>query len=293
MDVWHPSSEGYLKIQGIRIFYRMFGESEKKGTIICLHGGPGCASDYMLPFTDLVRYGYKVVLYDQMGCGKSELPSKTSMTVERHVEELEGVRNALNLGKIHLVGNSWGGMLAIEYVLKYQSNVITITDSSGPSSIPILIDEIDKMNAKLPPEVQEVLKKYQALGEFNNPEYIKAAMVWYKRHFCRLSEYPPEVQYAVEQSQGPVYQTMFGPNEFLCIGVLRYWDRRDQLSKIKVPCLFTVGDFDEVAPSIMRSMHEAVKGSEFFILENSGHLTMWDNRDTNIEVVRNFLDKNA
>ena len=112
MKIWHPDAEGYANVLGLRIFYRVFGESGSKGTVLCLHGGPGCASDYMLPLSDLTRFGYKVVLYDQMGTGRSQLPTnKNLLTVEQHVKEIEGVRNALKLGKVHLFGHSWGATI--------------------------------------------------------------------------------------------------------------------------------------------------------------------------------------
>lgn len=107
------STEGYVDVAGYQFFYRSFGES-MKGAILCLHGGPGATHDYFLPLADLAQFGYRVILYDQLGCGKSQLPKNPALfTAERAVEDVEAVRRALNLGKINLVGSSWGGLLAI------------------------------------------------------------------------------------------------------------------------------------------------------------------------------------
>src|SRR4029077_9443387 len=124
MTTWHPSSEGYVKVLGLWIFYMVFGGKGEKGTVLCLHGGPGGTHESLLPMSDLTEFGYRVVLYDQMGCGKSEGPTnKTLLTVEQHLDEIEGVREALQLGNIHLMGESWGGMLGLAYALWHQTKL--------------------------------------------------------------------------------------------------------------------------------------------------------------------------
>jgi proline iminopeptidase len=289
--VVNHSSEGYLNVEGYRFFYRSFGEPVK-GTILCLHGGPGATHDYLLPLADLAQFGYRVVLYDQLGCGKSELPKNTALfTVERAVEEVEGVRKALNLGKINLVGSSWGGLLAIAYALQHQRNLKSIVTVGGLASVPRTTAEMQRMKSQLPADVQDVMRKYEELGDYENHEYLNAVEVFYRKHLCRLKEWPKELVYSLDHISKPVYLTMNGPNEFTIIGNIRYWDVTHQLHKIHVPTLVTGGRFDEVSPKEASSIHRGIKGSKQVTFPNSSHLPMWEEREKFIAVVRKFLDR--
>ena len=128
------SSEGHAKVLGFKLYYRSFGRPDK-GTVLGLHGGPGGTHNYLLPLTDLVQFGYRIVLYDQIGCGKSERPkSAKHYTQSRAVDEVEGVRRALRLGRIHLFGSSYGGVLALDVALKYQKSLRSLMISSGFAS---------------------------------------------------------------------------------------------------------------------------------------------------------------
>ncbi len=281
--------EGYANILGYKLFYRAFGEPTE-GTVLCLHGGPGGTHDYMLPLADLARFGYRVVFYDQLGCGKSELPKNPALfNVERAVEEVEGVRRALELRKIHLIGSSYGGLLAIAYALKYQRNLKSMVTVGGLASVPLTIAEMERLRSKLPRDVVDIMRKYEELGEYENAEYLKAVDVFYRKHLCRLQEWPKELLYTFEHLSRPVYGTMNGPNEFTIIGNIRYWDVTDQLQKIRVPTLVTGGKHDEVSPKVARKIHKGIRGSKLVVFRNSSHLPMWEEREKFIAVVRKFL----
>ncbi len=284
-------SDGYVSVQGIRLYYKIFGEA-KKGTVLCLHGGPGATHDYMLSLADLAGFGYRTVFFDEFGCGKSELPKNlTSFTIEYGVEEVEGVRQALNLGKVHLIGSSYGGLLAIAYALKYQKNLKSMVTIGGLHSVPLTVAEMERMKSQLPPDVVATLEKYEALGEYENPEYLRAVEVFYRRHLCRLEPWPKELVYSLEHISKPVYHTMNGPNEFTIVGNMRYWDVTDQLHRIRVPTLVTGGRYDEVSPKVARGIHKGIKRSKLVIFPNSSHLPMWEQREEFISVVRKFLDQ--
>jgi len=284
------TSEGYLNVEGHQFFYRSFGEPSK-GTVLCLHGGPGATHDYMLSLTDLTEFGYRVIFYDQLGCGKSDVPKNTALfTVERAVEEVEGMRKALKLTKINLVGSSWGGMLAIAYALQYQKNLKSMVTISGLASVPRTTAEMQKMKSQLPDDVQAVMRKYEETGDYENPEYLKAVEVFYRKHLCRLNEWPKELVYSLDHISKPVYLTMNGPNEFTIIGNIRYWDVTHLLHKIHVPTLITGGKFDEVSPVEARSIHRGIKGSRLVTFQKSSHLPMWEERERFMTVVRKFLD---
>ena len=283
------SPEGYVTVQGIRLFYKTFGELTK-GTVLCLHGGPGATHDYMLPLADLSKFGYRVVFLDEFGCGNSELPKNPALlNIEYGVEEVEGVRKALNLGKIHLIGSSYGGLLTIAYALKYQKNLKSMVTIGGLANVPLTVAEMDRMKSELPPDVVEVLKKYEAVGDYENPEYLKAVDVFYRKHLCRLPEWPKELVYSLEHISKPVYHTMNGPNEFTIMGNMRYWDVTNQLHTIRIPTLVTGGRYDEVSPKVARSIHKGIKKSKLVTFANSSHLPMWEEREKFITVVQKFL----
>ena len=282
--------EGYVKILGFNLFYRTYGRPTK-GTVLCLHGGPGATHDYLLSLEDLAQFGYRVVLIDQLGCGKSDRPRGTGLyTIAHNVEEVEGVRRALRLGTVHLMGSSYGGALAIATALKYQRNLRSLIVTGGLASVPLTVREMGRLVNRLPPKVRATIARYEALEDYRNPKYLAAVDVFYRRYVCRLPVWPREVTYSFEHLSGPVYFTMNGPNEFTIIGTIKDWDVTDQLPRIHIPTLVTVGRYDEVTPRVAESIHRGIKGSKLVRFEKSAHLAMWEERSHYIEVLRNFLD---
>jgi len=283
-------SEGYVNILGYKLFYKSFGEASK-GTVLCLHGGPGATHDYMLPLADLSAYGYRVVFYDQLGCGKSELPKNHALFVmERYVEEVEELRKVMRLGRVHLIGSSCGGQLALAYALKYQRKLRSLITIGGLHNVPMVFEEMQRMRKKLPPEVYRTMLKYEELGDYENPEYQKAVEVFYRKHLCRLEDWPKELTHSFEHLSKPVYHTMNGPNEFTIIGNIRYWDVTNELHKIKVPTLVTCGRYDEVSPKVARDIHRRIKNSRLRIFPRSSHLPFWEERDRFMNTVKKFLE---
>ena len=282
--------EGHVKVLGFRMFCRSYGEPTK-GTVLCLHGGPGATHDYLLSLEDLAQFGYRVVLMDQLGCGKSERPRGTSLyTIAHNVEEVEGMRKALRLGKVHLMGSSYGGALTIATALKYQRNLRSLVITGGLASVPLTVREMRRLIGRLPPKTRAILAKYEAREDYENPRYLAAVQEFYRRFVCRLPVWPREVVYSFERISRPVYHTMNGPNEFTIIGTIRDWDVTDQLPRIRLPTLVTVGRYDEVSPRVAGSIHRSIRGSKLVRFEKSAHLAMWEERAKYIEVVRDFLD---
>jgi proline iminopeptidase len=285
--------EGYASVLGFDLFYRQFGDPTK-GDVLGLHGGPGATHDYLLPLADLASHGYRVTLYDQLGCGRSQVPKDPALFVPEHyVEEVEEFRREMNLGRPHLIGSSWGGLLAIAYALKYQRNMSTLTTVGGLHSVPLTVREMQRMKKKLPAGVQKALVKYETLGEYENPEYADAVMVYYKKHLCRLDPWPAEVSYSLEHISKPVYGTMNGPNEFTIIGNIRYWDVTSRLRTIRVPALILGGRYDEVSPVVARELHRHIRGSELTIFPKSSHLAFWEERSAFMKRVVRFLGEHS
>ena len=279
-----------MKILGFRLFYRSYGKPTK-GTILCLHGGPGATHDYLLSLEDLAQFGYRVVMIDQLGCGKSDRPRGMKLyTIEHNVEEVEGVRRALQLGKIHLMGSSYGGALAIATALRYQRNLKSLIITGGLASVPLTVREMWRLVDGLPAKTRATIHRYDRKRDYQNPRYLNAVSEFYRSHMCRLPIWPREVVYSFEHLSKPVYYTMNGPNEFTIVGRIRDWDVTDQLPKIKLPTLITVGRYDEVTPRVAESIHRGIRGSKLVRFEKSAHLAMWEERSHYVEVLRTFLD---
>ena len=285
------SREGYAEVGGFKLFYRQFGEPER-GDVLCLHGGPGVPHDYMLPIADLAESGYRVTFYDQLGCGRSDKPpNKALFVMERFAEEVEGFRKVMSLGRPHIIGSSCGGQLGFEYALRYQRNMRSLTTVGGIHNFPLTIREMQKWRRRLPDDVRKTLERYEAAGDYFNPEYLKAVDVFYRKHVCRLDPWPKEVAYSIEHVSEPVYHTMNGPNEFTVIGNIRYWDVTDRLHTIKVPTLVLSGTYDEVSPAVARDVHKHIPQSELTIFRDCSHMPFWEARDTFMKRVARFLSK--
>jgi len=226
------------------------------------------------------------------------MPKKrTLFTVERYVEELEEVRQTLGLGKVHLMGWSWGGQLALAYALQHQENLRSIIGTGAIANMPLALKEILRLKSELPDQVRAALNKYEDKGDYDNPEYKKAVTEFYNLHVYRSPTVRQELKALREQywKEGGkfgslAYETMWGKNEFTCTGTLAYWDISDRLGEISVPSLVTGGRFDEVTPTVTQELKRLLPDSRIFIFENSGHVAFWEERAKYIEVVKDFLD---
>ena len=150
-----------------------------------------------------------------------------------------------------------------------------------------------RLKSEMPREIIETLEKYETEGDYENPEYLRALDVVYRKHLCRLPSWPPEVQHAMNNTSKPVYETMWGPNEFTLYGNLMYWDVTPKLGAIKTPTLLTCGRYDEVTPKVQQVLREGIKGSELEIFENGSHLTFWEEREKYMKTVEDFLGRNS
>lgn len=283
--------EGTIAVPGGRVWYQAIGSGGIP--LLCLHGGPGMAHDYINPLADLADERM-VVFYDQLGCGRSDRPDDPSLwTVDRSVAEVAAVREALDLDRIHLFGNSWGGWLALQYKLDRQPSLESLIISSSPPSVERAVREMNILRHRLPPDVARVLDEADAAGTFGSPAYAAATMVFYQRHLCRVDPWPPNVEYSMGEGfgSGP-YLTMWGPSEFGPVtGNLNGWDITDRLGEIRVPTLLTVGRHDEMWPSHMADMQAGIPGSELAVFEESSHMAFVEEREAYIATVRDFLHR--
>lgn len=263
--------------------------------LLCLHGGPGLSSDYLRDSHSRLAAGrFSVVSYDQLGCGASDRPDDPSLwSLSRYVEEVEMVREALGLGRVHLLGQSWGAMLAIEYALAYPDAIKTLILADGAASVPHLVGEQQRLRAALGPETVAMMQRHEAEGTFEHPEYTAAIDILTFRHVCRLRVWPDSLLRSVSGVNNAVYHALQGPNEFLFTGALKDWDRLGDLHRIDRPALVLCGQYDHVTPACSELMHDALPDSRLAIFPQSSHLPFLEEPEAYFEVLQFFLDQHA
>jgi proline-specific peptidase len=279
---------GYVDFRGYRTWYRFVGDLNSPDTpLLALHGGPGSTHNYFGPLEGLASER-PVVLYDQIGCGKSDRPTDIQWNVEVFRDEVAAVRDQLGLERIHLLGTSWGGMLAQEHVLSGAQGIVSLILSSTLANLALWNDEQAKLKAQLPPEVVETLDRHEAAGTYDDPEYEEAMGVYMDRHFYRGSLPRPELE-AMEKGRAPdVYHAMQGPNEWTTTGALKGWDTRDRLHEIDVPTLVVRGRYDMCTDPIAAELVNGISGAREVVFEHSSHTPVLEETDRYLEVVGDF-----
>lgn len=289
-----PVQEGFVSFRGFRTWYRRVGSGEASGKVplLCLHGGPGAAWDYLEPLEGLAADGRTVCFYDQLGCGNSDEPHDPSLyTMEVFVEEVGAVRRALGLDRVHLLGQSWGGMLAMEYALTRPEGLVSLTLADTMASIPQWAAEARRLVAALPDAVQQVICEHEAAGTTGSEEYKQACREYSRRYICRLDPRPECLTRMAGKPGDEVYEAMWGPSEFCLTGPLKDWDITDRLGEIKVPTLVFGGRYDEATPTITETVHRGIADSEWVIFENSAHFPHLEETERYLQVLGDFLGR--
>lgn len=282
------AEEGKISVDGHQVWYRRIGNGGIP--VLTLHGGPGAGHDYLEPLQGLAT-DRSVIFYDQLGCGKSDQPDDRSLwRIDRFVDEVDTVRRTLGLQQIHLFGHSWGGWLAIEYMLSRPQGVASLILASTSASLPQFVAETTRLKSDLPFETQQTLQRYEASRDYRHPDYEAAVLEFYNRHLCRLDPWPEPLLRSIENlNDNAVYETMNGPNEFIVIGNLKTWDRTDRLGEISVPTLITVGRYDELTPTCAETLHRGIPHSRMVLFEESAHLAHLEEPDKYRQVVADFI----
>lgn len=280
-----------IQIDGkYNVWTKKIGDSATK--MLTLHGGPGVTHEYLECFEDfLPQAGIEFYYYDQLGSAYSDQPKDKSLwTVDRFREEVEQVRVSLGLNNFYLYGSSWGGMLGIEYGLKYQQHLKALILSNMTASIASYVKYINELRRKFPPEIIEILEKYEAKEEYDAPEYQEVLFnQLYSKHICRISPWPEPVQRTFRHLNTEVYHTMQGPNEFVVIGTFKDWDRWNEIQNIKVPTLLIVGRHDTMRVEDIQRMGELIPNSRVVVCENGSHLSMYDDQETYFRELIKFI----
>ena len=286
-----PDETCRVAVDGGEVAVYSFGEGER--VLLVLHGGPGLPCDYVRDSHSVMAdHGYRVVAYDQLGCGQSDKPDDTSLfNVPRYVDEVEAVRSALGLGRVHLLGQSWGTWLATDYCLKYQENVASYVIANGSGCVPHTVAEMKRLRAALGPETVAMMQRHEAQGTTDHPTYEAAITILYHRHLCRLDEWPAPLQRSLDGINMDVYGTMWGPNEFCCVGTLKDWDRLSEMGRITVPCLIVSGLHDELTPEGAMLMQDVLPNAESVVFPSSSHTPFFEEPAAYFAALRGFLDR--
>lgn len=284
------TKEGFIEVEGGKIWYRIDGEGDKT-PVLLLHGGPGSSSFYLEPLKELSQ-DRPVIFIDQLGCGRStRITDTTLMTIEKNVEQLEQVRKALKLEKFYLYGHSWGTMLGMDYYLKYPKGIQGLIFSSPLFSTKIWTDDADTLIATLPEATQKAIRESERQKNYENEAYKEAMNVYYKAYVRRSDKSKSQQDTAAKFFGENVYNFMWGPSEFTATGNLLNYNRLKDLPKITVPTLLTAGEYDEARPSSVRYYTSLIPGAQFKEIPQAAHSTMMDNPKEYIGVLREFLKK--
>jgi L-proline amide hydrolase len=298
--------EGVMERQGLRTWYRVVASSHGEGghgesaglPVVVCHGGPGLTHDYLLQVAALSGYGRACVFYDQFGNGRSghrrSAPAEF-WTVDLFVQELQSLIEYLGLSDgYHLLGHSWGGMLALELAASRPKGLRSIVAADAFASSACHAAQVARLVDQLPTETRSAIERHEAAGTTASAEYQEAVRVFYRKHVCRTTPIPDEVRstLAALGDDPTVYQTMAGSSEFRLTGTLREWDIIDRLHLIRVPVLVVSGRHDEVAPGAVEQLWRGLASARWVIFEESSHMPHIEEHSRFIATVAEFLRQN-
>lgn len=283
-------------VGSFKVWTKRFGNNPRI-KILLLHGGPSMTHEYLECFESFFqKEGFEFYEYDQLGSYYSDQPTDSSLwTTERFVEEVEQVRKAIGAdnSNFYLLGNSWGGILAMEYALKYQLHLNGLIVSNMMASAPEYGKYADEVLSKqMNPEVLAEVREIEKNKDYSNPRYMELLMPeFYQQHLCRLKEWPEPVLRTMKHLNSSIYTLMQGPSEFGISGRLANWDRKADLKNITVPTLMIGAKYDTMDPKAMEEQSRLVKNGSYLFCPNGSHLAMWDDQEVYMEGVIDWIRK--
>src|SRR6056297_1874119 len=280
--------EFYLETKAGKIWGCVFGKEEKETPILVVHGGPG-----FLTMTETVEEFARdrpVYFYNQLGSHNSDKAiDKDKYSLEHFVEELDEVREKLGLKEVILMGFSWGTALICSYIFEKKLKGIKGLILSGPLLSSAMWEKDQKENIKrMPRVVQDAIEKGERNSDFGE-SYEEAMLAYYKKHLCRIAQWPESLNEAFSKLNMDVYLTMWGPSEFTITGKLKNFDIMDRISEIDIPVLLTCGDMDEASPKTCKDYQLAFENASLAVIPNSSHLHQVEQPEIYKLVVNQFL----
>lgn len=277
-----------------KVWTKRFGNNPRI-KILLLHGGPAMTHEYMECFESFFpKEGFEFYEYDQLGSYYSDQPTDSSLwTTERFVEEVEQVRKAIGADStnFYVLGNSWGGILGMEYALKYQGNMKALLVANMMASAPEYGKYAQEVLAKqFDPAVLAEIRAIEAKADFSNPRYMELLLPhFYKKHLCRLEEWPDGFNRTMKHANSVIYTMMQGPSEFGVGGRLVNWDIKNRLKEIRIPTLMIGAKHDTMDPAAMEAQSKMVQKGRYLYCPNGSHLAMWDDQQVFMNGVIEFI----
>jgi proline iminopeptidase len=281
------ATEGFVARSDGRMWYRRSGTAS--GTpLVLLHGGPGIGSFYLKPL-EALGADRPVVRYDQLGAGRSDVLVDTArFTIAKFVEDLDSLRAALGYERMHVLGHGWGSILAVEYYRANRDRVASLILGSPPLSAAAWTRHTRTLLATLPDTLQQIIAAREAAADFDAPDFAQATQE-YRGRYVWLRPSDTNLDSIVKTANRALYTHMWGPSDFTLRGTLRDYEAARHLRRVRVPTLFTVGEFDQAGPMNVRGLARLTPGATIEVIPDAAHMTTWDNPEATIRVVRAFL----
>lgn len=283
----------YSKIIKLESGQSVWTRSEGEGPIkiLLLHGGPGMTHEYLEPFSDFIKNKpIQIIYYEQLGSYYSDQPNDAKLwNIPRFCKEVEDVRQAWGLDDFYLYGQSWGGMLAMEYATRYGEHLKGLINSNMVDDMHDYETYINKLRDSMNPTDVDYMKSKEEENNTNDQHYNELVMKLYKSCICRLDPWPAAVKRSFDHTNEQVYVTLQGPTEFTITGSLKTWSIRDRLSNIKVPTLVLGGKYDSMNPDVIQTMADRFPNAKAHICPNGSHFSIWDDNKDYFKAIDKFL----
>jgi proline iminopeptidase len=279
---------GYIDVPGGKIWYNVVGTGHRTPLLV-LHGGPGGSSYYLKPLAALGA-DRPVIFYDQLGGGRSERPADTTLwRLERFVQEVAAVREALGLRRVHLLGHSFGTLILADYLETKPKGVRSVIFASPVLDMPGYVEDAEGLLRQMPDSLQQIITAAEQNGTTSSPGYREAMMVFRRRHLARKLPWSADADSTLSQLNPGPYDYMHGPGEFTVAGTLKSYDATASLRDIPAPTLFVSGQYDQVVPSRVRKFQELAPGSDREVIANAAHFMMQDQPAAFLRTIHDWL----
>ena len=288
----HRITEGYMPFMDHQTYYRIVGEPSEKTPLLLLHGGPGSTHNYFEVLDCIADTGRQVISYDQIGCGLSYLDGHPELwTLQTWIDELIAIRDYLKLDRVHILGQSWGAMQAVAYVIDQQpEGVESLILSSGHASSSLWASEQHRLIKYLPVEDQEAIQRAEATGTWDDPDYLRANEHYFERYVTSIDEHSPACLRRPKRAGTEAYLYGWGPNEYQPLGSLKDFEYTDRLCQIAQPTLICSGTRDICTPVVAASLYEHIPNSQWHLFRHARHMCFVDAHEAYCKVLSSWLN---
>lgn len=277
-----------VDVDGHKVMTFTLGEGPR--TVLLVHGGPGCPSRYLRDSHGaLVDRGLRLVTWDQLGCGESDDPAEPSLwTLDRFVAEMETVRATLGLDEVDLLGQSWGGVLGLEYLLQHPGRIRTFVAADTAFDLAGMQRGFDRKKQALGEETVTMMARHEAEGTTDHPEYQAAVTLLMYRHVCRLHPWPESLSWCMQNLGEQVFARLFGPYFFQCTGTLRNWDRMGSLGGVQTPVLLVHGEHDYIVPELAVRARDRLPDATLAFFAGCSHMPFFEAPQQYLDALLSF-----